>query len=763
MTKLQRITLILAAFGVISILLTQTQSYSISKNETLPATSQQTVSINNVHVNSDYSAQEASDKVSAAQVITNIYQSGTGSFYFERAAEHEQSSIIHEASTLQSTHAEITVTGPIARTRLTQVFANSSDQLSSGVYVFPLPQDAAVDHLLMQVGERKIEGLIKPRNQALSMFNDAKAKGQNASLVSQIRPNMFSNRIANIAPHSEITVTIEYQQFIVQDQYNFALRLPLSITPRYSPAVLIKNDLSQLSNMHENNLAARSTNGQIETSQTTYLPAKTTISVRLNTGLPVRQINSLHHPIKTTNPHTTEYFIELDTDSPKNEDFVLQWQLRPGYNVQASHFTYQADNYEYGLITLLPPANDTLRAKRNIVFILDVSGSMVGEAITQAKQALAMAIQDLQKGDYFNLIAFSSHATRLWPSSQAASFAAKDEALSYIYGLEANGGTEIKKALNMAFSLPTMTRNLKDTEEASADNHYLNQIVFITDGSVSNEDELLRSIYRDLGQYRLFTVGIGHAPNAYFMSEAAAAGKGSFTYIGDVNQVQPNMQKLLEKLKRPALTDIELTTKDAQQAFAYEFYPSIVPDLYAGEPLVISYRKQIKDYSTTTTLPFSLQGQYLAQTAAGAMLPRKWSSQLPSITAQREQGIHKYWARLKIKELQQQLNMPKPFSEGYEVVKKNIELAITNIAVDHHLVSQYTSLVAIDHAPPSPHAEHLVMANTDTGNLNQYALGQLPQTATPSALMALLGGVLITLSGGVLWRHRKEKTLYGIQ
>lgn len=732
MTKLQRVTIILAAFGVISILLSQVNSYSSSPRANDLSMPSATVNIQTATEASQLLQQITSGypdgNDSKPTVVTNIYQSGSGSFYFEKS-NLTTSSPEYETANLASTSAQITVTGPIARTRLTQVFSNTSDQVQTGIYVFPLPQDAAVDHLLMQVGDRKIEGVIKRKDVANKMFKLAKTQGKKASLVSQLRPNIFTNQVANIPAQSTIAITIEYQQFVVQDKHNYALRLPLSITPRYHPS-------SNNGNNNEDNLLPSEVEAG-KTSTYSILPAKTNISVRINTGLPIHHITSEHHPISTLNPYNTQYEIELDTMQPANKDFVLNWQLRPSHKIQASHFNYEADNHQYGLITLMPPTNDELHAKRNLVFILDVSGSMVGEAIMQAKQSLALAIEDLQAHDYFNLIVFSSDASRLWSTSQQATETVKDEALNYIYSLEANGGTEIKKALEMAFALPTIGDN---------ENTVLNQLIFITDGSVGNEDELMRIIYHQLGQYRLFTVGIGNAPNAYFMSEAATAGKGTFTFIGDISMVKPKMQSLLEKLKRPALTDIKLNIKDAQQAFGFEVYPSIIPDLYAGEPLVISYRRELVHSNTHSDLPFTIDGEYLARTENGTINSRKWTSQLPPIAGEREQGIHKYWARLKIKDLHQQLNMKGRFSDDYSTMKESIQEAITKVALTHHLVSQYTSLIAIDQGM----SEFAFKHNTKNNKLAQYAQAQLPQTATPSLLFALLGSILMIIGGGYL-------------
>lgn len=735
MTKLQRVIIIIAAFGVISILLTQVDSHSSNSSTNAQQIPSATVNINTAEGDSqlfqDILSKDTELPHNKPIIVTNIYQSGSGSFYFEKSNQTSPSTE-YETANLESTKALVTVTGPIARTRLTQVFSNPSDQMQTGVYVFPLPQDAAVDYLLMQVGDRNIEGVIKRKEVAKKMYQQAKSQGKQTSLLRQLRPNMFTNHVANIPAHSSIAVTIEYQQFVVQDKHNYELRLPLSITPRYLPAN--SNKL-----MSDDNLLPT----ELKTAYPmSVLPAKTIISVRLNAGLPIKHITSEHHPIKTLNPYSTQYEIELDTAAPVNKDFVLNWQLRPSYKIQASHFKYSSNNHEYGLITLMPPSNDELNAKRNLVFILDVSGSMVGEAIMQAKQSLALAIEDLQAHDYFNLIAFSSDATTLWNASQQATKEAKDEALNYIYTLEADGGTEIKTALEMAFALPTIGDN---------ENSYLNQLIFITDGSVGNEDELMQTIYQQLGQYRLFTVGIGSAPNAFFMSEAAAAGKGTFTFIGDINMVKPKMQRLLDKIKRPALTNIKLNIKDAQQAFGFEVYPSIIPDLYAGEPLIMSYRREIANSNASSALPFSVEGEYLAKTEDGVNLPRKWSRQLPSVLTEREHGIHKYWARLKIKDLHQQLNMRGRFSDDYNIMKENIQEGITKVALSHHLVSQYTSLIAVDHSM----SEFTYKGNMKNKKLAQYAQAQLPQTATPSLLFALLGCALMIISGGYFGLQRK--------
>ncbi len=770
MSKLQRIVIIIAAFGVVSIILTQAQSFSLTgelavnetrqdaaQSNTMTPTNQQTVHIHHPNSSASHVDNGHADSGSQATFVTNIYQSGSGSFYFENTSpDNVHASKTYNPAQLASTKADITVTGSIARTRLTQVFSNSSDTPKSGIYVFPLPTDAAVDHLLMQVGERKIEGRIEPKATAQKLFQKAKLNGKKASLVEQLRPNMFTNQIANIPPQTEITVTIEYQQFITQDNYNFALRLPLSITPRYAGVAhrTAAKDVDVRDAQVDALLALPGTQSIASpinelSADIQYITAPTEINISLNTGLPLRQIKSEHHPIQTTNPHSTEYRISLDSKQLVNKDFVLQWQIKPSYSMQASHFRYQSNQYEYGLISLVPPEQDALDAKRNLVFVLDVSGSMVGDALSQAKQSLAYAIEDLNENDYFNLVTFSHDASKLWAHSQQASQDAVEDALTYIYNLEANGGTEIRPALDLAFDIPSI-----QDEQSS----YLNQILFITDGSVSNENEIMQDIYQNLGEYRLFTVGIGNAPNAFFMSEAAAAGRGTFTFIGDIALVNNKMKRLTEKLKKPALSDIQLNIKDAQHAFGFEVYPSILPDLYAGEPLVLTYRREIKDEPTDKTFPFSINGKYLAKTANGDYAQRTWSSQLPGVNTTRERGIHKYWARQKINSLNKQMNMQKPpqldAHPTTDKIKDKIKEAIVNVALEHHLVSKYTSLIAIDHEHQqfADNTKNSADANTRAraNSFNQYANASLPSTSTASVLHAFIGVILILLSLSLL-------------
>ncbi|WP_339719221.1 marine proteobacterial sortase target protein [uncultured Paraglaciecola sp.] len=648
----------------------------------------------------------------------------SGTLYFIK--EHnvaDETSYQHLQSPVLKTKVDIKVTGIIARTTVTQTFKNAGKDWVDALYVFPLPENAAVDHLLMTVGERKIEGVIKEKAEAKKIYLQAKAQGKKASLVAQQRPNMFSNSIANIGPGEMITVNIEYQQKLNFEQQQYSLRFPMTITPRYMP-----NNTSEdpkipvkLSPSHPQN--------SIE------------LQVNLHAGFEVQDIKSEFHPITVTQLSDGSQNIRIQKDTVANQDFVLNWRPEFGAAPQSGHFTQLVNGDEYGLVMLLPPVkNDPVKASqlRDVIFVLDTSGSMEGDSIQQAKTALLLAIDQLKVTDTFNIIEFNSYAQNLWKIPKPAHSNNKQEAIRFVNSLSANGGTEMQSALKLAFSQPKVNEP-----------NILRQIIFITDGSVGNEESLMQLIHSRLENSRLFTVGIGSAPNSYFMSEAAKMGRGTFTYIGAVNQVQEKMQSLLTKLQHPAITDIELqlnarTLGSNQQL---EFYPNVISDLYRDEPLVLSYRltnsKIESDKGTSILSKVNLSARYQG---------KAWENPLVLNAQTRQSGLNVLWAREKISQLtrdKRQASM-RAYSSGAE--QDEYKSQITDTALSHHLVSQYTSLVAVDVTPTRPtevQSKSQKVANSvpsGTSNQRIQAQGTLPQTATLAQLKIIFGLILIGLT-----------------
>ena len=324
---------------------------------------------------------------------------------------------------LVSTAVEIDISGNTARASVTQVFRNPTTQWREGVYVFPLPENAAVDHLDMRVGNRRIEGEIKERAQAKAAYEQAKQEGRKATLVEQERPNMFTTSVANIGPDEEIRVSIEYQQTLRYDDGRYRLRFPMVVSPRYiagDASVVGVPGTGSAANTDRVPDAERITPPVIDPSQGKTNPV--TLTVTLNAGFPLAEVLSPYHPIDVVAGADDRYHVMLaDGAVPADRDFELVWKPQLGREPAAALLSEVRDGKTYALLMLMPPAasDDAPRLPREVVCIVDTSGSMEGASIAQAKAAVSMALDRLQPGDRFNVIEFNSVTRTLFARADA--------------------------------------------------------------------------------------------------------------------------------------------------------------------------------------------------------------------------------------------------------------------------------------------------------------------------------------------------------
>ncbi|MCW5727366.1 marine proteobacterial sortase target protein [Parvibaculum sp.] len=574
---------------------------------------------------------------------------------------------------LLATDVQIDVTGPLARARVTQHFINPGDGWVEGKYVFPLPENSAVDTLKMVIGTRVIEGQIKEKQEARQIYEEARADGRRASLVEQQRPNVFTNSVANIGPRETIVVQIEYQQTVRQDGDAFSLRFPMVVAPRYVPMSATPQlvdfkpgeggwgellppeaplDLEQPPVLHPDM-------GKIN---------PVSLAISLDAGFALGTVESAHHEISLTRDGARKAKLTLAEElTPANKDFELVWKPAAASAPAAALFRERVGDEDYILVMLTPPAGQTLpKAKpREIILVIDNSGSMSGPSMVQAKQSLLWALDRLTPDDTFNVIRFDHTMTVLFPQAVAAHGENLDVARRYVRGLSAQGGTEM---------LPALKASLIDPN--ANDNSRLRQVVFLTDGAIYNERELFTEITNNLGRSRIFTVGIGSAPNSYFMARAAEAGRGTYTHIGKETQVAERMSVLFDKLQHPVMTDIAASWPDGRNT---QSWPNPVPDLYKGEPIVLSARMPKAEGTLT------LKGQL-----AGA----PWEIRLPLDAGETRPGIGKLWARRKIEQLEADARIEGDWQKHDGDILKT--------ALGHHLVSRLTSLVAVDVTPARP-------------------------------------------------------------
>ncbi|MBX2824210.1 MAG: marine proteobacterial sortase target protein [Gammaproteobacteria bacterium] len=569
----------------------------------------------------------------------------SGTLYFEDVNRYLDAAILNS-----SVHMKIN--GIVARVSTLQTFSNTSPHWLEGIYVFPLPENAAVNAMEIVVGERTIKGQIAEKQQAEAAYRKAKSSGQLTSLVSRERPNLFTTRIANIAPGESISITLTYTQTITYRNERFSLTFPMTLTPRYSNA-----SVTDVAAITPPQFDRHSINGPSTTLQIDF-PANQSLST----------ISSPSHQV-TLSESDSFTTLTLVGPVPMDRDFVLHWSPAFGAEPTVSTWQENVEGRDYLLAMIVPPdARSLLRdIPRELILVMDTSGSMAGQSMLAARQALHTALDGLRSGDRFNIIAFDSDAYNLFPASRVATEDPLRQARRFVQSLQAEGGTEMSEALRRALANPV--------------EGYLRQVVFFTDGSIGNENQLFRQIEQQLRHARLFTVGIGSAPNDWFMKKAAQLGRGTFTFVPHISAAPEKINALLKQIDTPALTDLDIEW----YGDTAELAPSPLQDLYAGEPLVFSAEL---GPNTTGFIVRGMQGD----------VPWEQDVTLAETTVSNT-GLSTVWANRKIASL---LDLQR--TNGEPELYKN---RITQIALDHQLVSPYTSFVAIDKNPVRAEGEPL--------------------------------------------------------
>ena len=630
-------------------------------------------------------------------------------------------------ATVLNTEVDIQVSGLVARVSVRQEFRNEGTEWVEGVYVFPLPEKAAVDRMRLHVGERFIEGEIREKEQARKEYEQAREQGKKASLVEQQRANLFTTSVANIAPGELVVIELEYLEDLRYEEGAFSLRFPLTLTPRFIPGAPLPD--RQGSGWSPD--TTRVTDASLITPPmvTASRGHRVRLDVTIDAGVELDKITSRYHPVDVAE-QGQEYSVSLLNGSEAmDHDFELVWKPVPSAAPRAMAFAETIDGEPHFLLMVMPPeisAAPAVTMPREMIFIIDTSGSMHGVSIDQAKKALLRAIDRLEAHDRFNIIEFNNSARAMFPGSTGAIPSNIARAKRFVAGLQANGGTNMRPALEMALQL-------------RPDESHLKQIVFITDGAVGNEAELYGVIENRLASARLFTVGIGSAPNSWFMREAAEAGRGSFTIISALHEVGEKMDALFRKLEHPQVTNINV---EWPGGYAIESYPRTVRDLYLGEPVTVK-AKASSDFQPGDTVRIS------GNSTGGA-----WSSDLPLVSKGDDPGIGALWARAKLASLYDE--------ERRGADAESTRNVIVETAIKHHLVSKYTSLVAVDKTPVRPAGDPLT--SEQVPNLMPYgqstnAIFGFPATATDAKQLQLKGlafivaALLFSLAG---WTGRSR-------
>ncbi|HKW30407.1 MAG TPA: VIT domain-containing protein, partial [Verrucomicrobiae bacterium] len=477
---------------------------------------------------------------------------------------------------LKHTDVHASVSGYIGSVDVVQQFYNPYSGRIEAVYVFPLPHNAAVNEFIMTIGDRQIRGIIRERKEAEQIYQEAKRQGYVASLLTEERPNVFRQSVANIEPGKEIDVTIRYYQTLEYADGWYEFVFPMVVGPRFNPPGMT-NGIGA-AGRGDAGISGQHTEVQ-------YLrPGERSghdISLQLdvNAGVTIEEFRCATHDVTHESPSPERLKIALKPkDGIPNRDFVLRYRVA-GEKIKSDLLTYRDERGGFFTLMLYPPKElrNLTRQPMEMVFVLDCSGSMSGRPIDQAKAAVERGLKLLQPGDSFQIISFSITASKLGPAPLEATPENIQRGIEYLHDLKGEGGT-------------MMIEGIKAALDFSHDPDRLRFVCFLTDGYIGNETEILGEIHKRLGASRIFSFGIGSAVNRYLIDGMARAGRGAVAYLGSRDDAAAIMEDFFERISHPGLTDIAIDWGGMQVS---EVFPHEVPDLFVGRPVILTGRFQV--------------------------------------------------------------------------------------------------------------------------------------------------------------------------
>ncbi len=570
---------------------------------------------------------------------------------------------------LEHTHVAARITGHVARVEVKQTYQNPFAYPIEAIYVFPLPENSAVDAMKMVIGERVIVAEIKKRDEARRVYDEAKQQGHTAALLEQERPNIFTQSVANIEPGSTIDVVIAYAQTLTYDAGGYEFVFPMVVGPRFVPGNPTGHAGSGWS--PDTDLvpdASRITPPLIGGGQRSGHDISLELTV--DAGLPIRSWTVPTHDVDERDAAKGQLSLKLAAhDALPNRDFVLQYAV-DGKQAQATlltHFAKQNDG-TFALIVQPPTLDvDELVGQREIVFVVDVSGSMFGVPLSMCKDAMEEALRRLRPVDTFNIITFAGATAKLFSEAREANDANIKNGLAFVSGMRAGGGTLMADGVTAALS----------PEVGSGRHRY---VFFLTDGYVGNEAQIIGlvkqfndQLSRKQQRARVFGFGVGSSVNRHLLDGIATAGDGLTVYASTREDPLKAVNAFYHVIDRAVMTGLQVDWGDLRVS---EVFPKVLPDLFASRPLVL-HGKLRGDGRTTITVSGRV-GRRLVELPVEVELDRSGQNAV----------LDTLWARAKVAELERDLayngNSPATLAE------------ITEVGLAYHLVTRMTSLVAVD-------------------------------------------------------------------
>jgi len=562
------------------------------------------------------------------------------------------------ACPLKNTNVRAEISGFLARVRVSQEFENSSSEKIEAIYVFPLPQNAAVDDLTMRIGERVIRGKIMKREEAREAYEAAKSKGQIASLLDQERPNVFTQAVANILPGEKIIIEISYVETLKYEDGAYEFVFPMVVGPRYIPGKAAGKQAGGFAPDTDQVSDASKITPKVAPDRAGH---NISIEVALDAGVPLESVISKSHQIESAMLTASSYNVKLKNEKTiPNKDFVLRYDVA-GKKIADALLTHRGERGGYFTLILQPP--DTVRSAdvtpKEIVFVLDTSGSMSGFPIEKAKEAMKLSLEGLNPQDTFNLITFAGDTAVLFEKPVPASAENMRKAKAFLESRQGGGGTEMMKAIKAALD-PT------DSQD------HVRVVCFMTDGYIGNEAEIISEIQKH-PKARVFSFGVGGSVNRYLLDKMAEEGRGEVEYVSLNDDGSAAARRFHERVRSPLLTDISL---DFGSLNVSDVYPKRINDLFSAKPVIIFGR-----FTGSGSGTIKLKGRSL-----GSDVVREIPVNFPASDPDHD-VLATLWARTRIDDLT---------SQDYQNNKPEIEKTITNLGLEYRLMTRFTSFIAVE-------------------------------------------------------------------
>jgi Ca-activated chloride channel family protein len=568
---------------------------------------------------------------------------------------------------LRHTSFDVMVVGTVAETTVVQRFENSLPDPIEVVYTFPLPHDGAVDDYALQVGERRVRGKIRRRAEAQEIYDEAKQAGHTAGLLEQERPNVFTQRVANVGPGEVVEVSMHVVQPLRPEGGRYELVLPTVVGPRHVPGVP--------TGTHVGTGMLADTDAVPDASRITppVLPprlrscADLEIEVSIDAGGPIAAVGTTSHRI-TVEPDHLGALVRLDERfALLDRDFVLSWR-RDGAEPRATLQAQPDDDGRGGYFTLTvqpPAALDPAEVPgRELVFVVDASGSMMGEPMDVAKATMRRFITGLRPDDAFQVLRFSDAASGLGEELLPVDDESVARALAYVDALEGEGGTSMTAGVQAALGLPRRSDRVR-------------MVVFLTDGYIGNEAEVFQLVAEHIGDARLFSLGVGSSVNRYLLDGMARMGRGAATYVDLTEPTDPVVERIYQKLRQPALVDlaVEFEGLDVRAQV-----PEVLPDLFVGEPVVVLGRYEGK-----------LEGRAVIRGRRGDATI-EIPVALRTVRDEDVDGVRSMWAREHIRALEHDPSLAWASDARLERTTERV----VELSLRHRVLTEHTAFVAVD-------------------------------------------------------------------